>query len=62
MALMHIHRLTDNNTVVSLPQKKSIFEVSKFEKYPCFSKRSQYNLRQPSSSPPETCSSGLVRV
>ena len=25
MALMHIHRLTDNNTVVSLPQKKNQF-------------------------------------
>ena len=34
---MHIHRLTDNNKVVSL-QKLINFEVRKFEKYPCFSK------------------------
>ena len=35
--VMHIHRLTDNNKVVSL-QKIMNFEVPKFEKYPCFSK------------------------
>ena len=53
-----IHRLTVNGKVVSLP-KKINFEVSKFDKYPSFSKRSSYSLRQP-SSPLETCSSGLV--
>jgi len=35
--LMQIHRLTDNNKVVSL-QKIINFEVPKFEKYPRFSK------------------------
>ena len=57
LALIHIHRLTDNGKVVSLP-KKINFEVPKFDKYPSFSKLSSYSLRQP-SSPLETCSSGL---
>ena len=50
--LMHIHRLTDNNKVVSL-EKIINFEVPKFENYPCFSKHLKYSLRQPSSATPD---------
>ena len=39
---MHIHRLTDNGKLFSMP-KIIKFEVPKFEKYPCFSNCSKYN-------------------
>ena len=39
MAVMHMHPLTENDKVVSLPKKLNP-EVPQFEKYPCFSKLS----------------------
>ena len=50
LARMHIHRLTDNEKVISLP-KNNQFWSSKIWEISMFSKRSQYSLRQPSPTP-----------